>query len=122
MTEFTMPTKQLQDLENLLLVHGAVEELDFDDDFAEHMADVRRQFQKHAVSEREIREVHVGEPEYFQNRAERGRAPVIMLGPTKAGRMVAVPVEPTHRNGVWRPVTAFEANAHDRERYKEKRR
>ena len=114
--------KQRQDLQGLFSVHGAVEELDFDDEFAEHMAAIKRQFRKHAVSEREIREIHAGAPEYFGNEGAERRAPVIMLGPTKAGRIVAVPIEPTHRHGVWRPVTAFEANAQDRRRYKEMRK
>jgi uncharacterized protein (DUF488 family) len=116
-----MTGKQWQDLKELFTVHGAVEELDFDDEFADHMADVRRQFRKHAVSEREIREVHAAEPEYFENEGEGRHAPVIMLGPTKAGIIVAVPLEPTHRNGVWRPVTAFEANARDKGRYEDRR-
>jgi hypothetical protein len=116
-----MTEKQWQDLKELFTVHGAVEELDFDDEFADHMANLRRQFRKHAVSEREIREVHAAEPEYFENEGAERRAPVIMLGPTKDGRLVAVPLEPTYRNGEWRPVTAFEANARDRGRYEERR-
>lgn len=113
-----MPGGQAQSIEYLFDVYGAVEELDFDDTFGAHMASERRRYGKHTVSEREIREVLGGSPRFFENTG-RQRAPLIMLGPTRADRVLAVPLEPTHRWGVWRPVTAFEANTHHRERYRE---
>lgn len=42
-----------------------------------------------------------------------------MVGPTRAGRFLCVPIEPTGKCGVWRPVTAFTANAHHVKRYEE---
>jgi len=109
-----------QSLDGLFEAYGRIAELDFDDAFAEHMAAEQRGYGKHRVSEQEIREVLPGTPGFFENIGER-RAPVVMLGPTRAGRLVVAPLEPTHRAGVWRPVTAFEANAHHRQRYAERR-
>jgi hypothetical protein len=101
-----------------LTVHGAVEELEFTEEFLEHMRS-RGTYEKHVVNVTEILEVHSGEPKYFLN-SSTGRAPVIMLGITTDGRWLCVPVEPVSgRKGVWQPVTAFEANAHHRRRYEE---
>ena len=95
--------------------HGEVEELDVDDDFLAHLTE-RATYAKHNVTLTEILQVHAGQPKYFTNVGTH-RAPIIMVGPTFAGRLLCVPVEPTNRHGVWRLVTAFEANAHHRLRY-----
>jgi hypothetical protein len=110
----------MQDIETLFDVYGSVEELDIDEEFINHMANEARQYSKHVVSVREIREAHAETPKYFENAGENLRAPVVLVGPTNSGRMVVVPIEPTHIMGVWHPVTAFEANAHHIERYKER--
>lgn len=81
------------------------------------MADIARQYRKHIVSAREVEEVHSTAPEYFKNEGEEKRAPVIMVGPTVSGRVLVVPMEPTHRTGVWHLVTAFEANTHHKAKY-----
>ncbi|MCL4545106.1 MAG: BrnT family toxin [Chloroflexi bacterium] len=94
-----------------------VVELGFDDRFREHLQD-RGRYEKHRISEREIAEVFENAPQFFINaRGEGRRAPLVMVGPTIAGRMLVVPIEPTESWGVWRPVTAFEANRHHRTRY-----
>ena len=103
-------------------MYGRVEELHIDEEFTSHMAKERRQYGKHSVTEKEIRQVHAGAPEYFENEGEGKRAPTIMVGPTDSDRIIVVPIEPTHTIGVWRTVTAFEANAHHRDRYEEKAR
>jgi hypothetical protein len=100
----------------LFETHGKVEALECDDDLAQHLRD-RGFYPKHAVAISEILEAHAGQPRYFANAGTGRRAPVIMVGRTQAGRVIVVPIEPTSRRGVWRPVTAFEANAHHRERY-----
>ena len=94
---------------------GPVEELQIDDEFLAHMAE-RGTYQKHRVAVVELLEVHAGAPRYFLN-SGTGRAPLLMVGRTGAGRWVCVPIEPTGQHGVWRAVTAFEANAHNRSRY-----
>ncbi len=94
---------------------GYVQELEFDDAFKAHLRR-RASYEKHRVSIREINEVLLGIPAYFVN-ALSGRAPLIMVGPTLRNRFLCVPIEPTERRGIWRPVTAFEANKHHIERY-----
>jgi hypothetical protein len=96
---------------------GEVRELEFDDEYFEHMAS-RSHYEKHVVTVSEILEVHGGQAGYFEN-SGGGRAPIIMVGQTTAGRYICVPVEPTGRFGRWRVVTAFSANEHHRRRYEE---
>ena len=64
----------------------------------------------------EVLEVLDREPRFFVNRAER-RASHVMVGPTLAGRLLLVPIEDWGR-GIWRPVTAFDANAWQTRRYR----
>jgi hypothetical protein len=106
-------------IESLFLTHGRVEELAFDDRLIDHLNE-RGTYAKHVVSLAEILEVHQGRPRYFLNTGSGARrAPAIMLGLTARGRCLCVPIEPVGSDGVWRPVTAFEANAHHREKYEE---
>ncbi len=107
-------------VESIYETYGPVEELAFDDEFFEHMA--QRDYEKHAVSEREVREVFGDAPVYAANAGPDRRALLVMLGETDSGRLLVAPIEPTGRRGVWSPVTAFEANAHHRERYREEQR
>ena len=103
------------DIKRLLEYNGPVEIMNLDAELEEHLNE-RGTYEKHRVGLAEILEVHEGEPRYFLNRLGR-RAPVIMVGPTMQGRLLCIPIEPTGRWGVWRPVTAFEANQSDKERY-----
>ena len=41
-----------------------------------------------------------------RNRKDR-RAPYLIIGIDRQGRCIAIPIEPTSRLGVWRPVTAW---------------
>lgn len=107
----------MQTLDDLFDIHGIVEAIECDAAFAEHMASEGRDYKKHAVTPQEIEEALAIAPAFFENAGKR--APVMMVGPTQSRRMLAVPLEPTERRGVWRPVTAFEANAQDRRRYEE---
>ena len=98
--------------------NGPVDQLQLDEEFQVHLLEAGRAFAKHVVSFAELTEVHAGEPRYFKN--EQGqRAPAVMVGPTKAGRFLFVPIEPTGAWGVWRAVTAFTANTHSVERYQQ---
>ena len=114
-----MNDAQGQPAEDLFDTYGRVEELEFDDEFAEHMAAASRDYTKHRVSQPEVREVWKGIPAYIENVGEQRSESVIMLGPTRTGRILVVPLQPTRHRGVWRPVTAYEANAHHRKRYRE---
>lgn len=109
-------------MQEQFLKYGRVEELLIDEVFDAHMAEEERQYDKHDVSGEELRQVHTRDPEYFENVGEGHRASIIMVGPTNNDRMLAVPLEPTHDRGVWHPVTAFEANAHHRKSYEDRRR
>ena len=73
------------------------------------------------IGAREIAPTHVlevldGEPRFFANRRER-RASHVMVGPTLGGRLLVVPIE-DWGPGIWRPVTAFDANAWQARRYR----
>ena len=63
----------MQDIETLFDVYGSVEELDIDEEFTKHMADEARQYTKHVVSAKEVRQVHARAPEYFENMGENKR-------------------------------------------------
>ena len=106
------------DITDILSSSGPVEELELDDALQEHLQE-RGTYDKHRVSLSEILEVHQLSPKLFTNSSPHGRAPVIMVGPTAAGRFLCIPIEPAGKWGVWRPVTAFEANTHHREKYRE---
>ena len=56
------------------------------------------------------------EPRFFVNRRAR-RASHVMVGPAQSGRVLVVPIEDWGR-GLWRPVTAFDANAWQVRRYR----
>jgi len=92
-------------------------ELELDDEFHEHLA-VRAIYAKHDVLMIEVLQIHANLPKYYLNLGTGRRAPLIMVGPTDACRFLCVPIEPTRRHGVWRPITAFEANTHHVERYR----
>jgi hypothetical protein len=116
-------------LGELFQVYGTVEELEFSDGFAAHLKD-RATYAKHSVTLVEILQAHQGDPHYFLNQGPAARsdpdhehrAPIVMVGPTEQARMLSVPLEPTGRWGIWRPVTAFESNTHHRDRYYEESR
>jgi len=97
--------------------HGSVESLEFTEEFEDHLAE-RATYTKHMVALYEVVEVHQRAPRYFSNGTGL-RAPILMIGPTGANRMLTVPIEPSSQKGIWLPVTAFECNRHHIERYQE---
>jgi hypothetical protein len=132
-------------LEDLFGAYGTVDELELGDRLLEHLRE-RATFKKHVVSLAEIVQAHEGAPRYYLNEGSTagstatatGRpssegtqdnprtgnprdraAPIVMLGATDAGRILKVPLVPTDYWGIWRPITAFEANTYDRKRYEE---
>lgn len=72
-------------------------------------------FADHGVGIIEVLDALDLEPRFFVNRRAR-RASHVMVGRTHAGRVLIVPIEDWGR-GVWRPVTAFEANGWQVRRY-----
>lgn len=103
-------------IEELFSKHGEPQELELTDEFLDHLAE-RSVYGKHHVSASEVVEAHETAPQYFENEGETRRAPVALVGPTAAGRMLTVPIEPSGRRGAWRPVSAYESNQHHVERY-----
>ena len=110
----------MEEVAGLFSRHGEVDALELDDAFQSHLAE-RATYAKHDVALSEVLQVHANAPKYFINSGTH-RAPIVMVGPTLAGRFLCVPLEPTGRFGVWRPVTAFQANTHHRNRYVEQQR
>ena len=103
------------EIEKLFVDNGQVERLELGQELQFHL-DERGITEKHIVTFTEILEVLDLRPKYFENLPGR-RAPVSMVGPTRDGRILCVPIEPTGDMGVWRPVTAYTANAHHLARY-----
>lgn len=77
-------------------------------------------FRLHGVSVDEVQQVFEKWPRFYLNRLER-RATHVMIGPTRSGRMIVVPIEPWNAEGLWRPVTAFEAAPGQAARYRSDR-
>jgi hypothetical protein len=113
--------------EDLFIYYGRVEKLEMPSDLQRHLRN-----QGHNVRLTEIADVLAqGRARFFRNvAAETGtipsqveqveaerRAPLLMVGPTRAGRILCVPIEPTGRFGVWRPITAYDAGERLLRRY-----
>lgn len=73
-------------------------------------------FADHGVTVLDVLDVLDLEPRFFINRRAR-RASHVMVGRTRSGRVLIVPIEDWGR-GVWRAVTAFEANRWQVRRYR----
>lgn len=73
-------------------------------------------FADHGMTSTDVLDVMDLEPRLFENRRAR-RASHVMVGPTRSGRVLVVPIE-DWGHGVWRPVTAFSANAWQVRRYR----
>lgn len=77
-------------------------------------------FGLHGVTVDEVQQVFDKWPRYYVNRPDR-RATHVMVGPTRNGRMIVVPIERLDAEGLWRPVTAFEASPGQAARYRSER-
>jgi hypothetical protein len=53
----------------------------------------------------------------MRNRKGR-RAPYLVIGEDHGGACIAIPIEPTYDEAIWRPVTAWPCKAHERSRLK----
>ena len=76
-----------------------VNEFVFDDDNEE-------KFAVHGVTPRQVHQVLQNDWIIFRNRRAR-RAAYLLIGTDSSGRCIAVPIERTHNQGLWRPVTAW---------------
>lgn len=72
---------------------------------------------KHRVKDTEVFAAHQRDkPAYYMSEPGH-RALVYMLGETQEKRLILVALVPSKRSGIWEAVTAYEANAHHRDRY-----
>jgi len=71
----------------------------------------------HGVTVRELQQVLEEAPRFFRNKGGRGRAPYVMIGPSRGGRLLTIPIDPLPSPGVWRPRTAYDSPQSDRTRY-----
>jgi hypothetical protein len=65
----------------------------------------------HGVAVTEVLEVVEDVTRYaiFRNPpAKRGGAPYVVVGPTRSGRLLTVPIDETYEDGLWRPRTAYD--------------
>jgi len=89
-------------------------ELEWDDRNEDEVA-------RHRITPEEVEQVMHNDPAFFKNK--RGRAAsIVMIGPTNGGRCLFVPLARTRTSYLWRPVTAFDAEPEDHERYRQSRR
>lgn len=116
-----MTSDQENRMSELCRTHGEVDELEIDERFQDHQVEPERDYAKHHVSGTEVLEAHDNGGEFFDNAAPGHVAPLVMVGETNSGRIITVPIVPSGRRGLWRPYSAYEANAHDRRRYEERK-
>ena len=78
----------------------------------------------HEVGVMEALEVlDVARYELFQNPARRrGGAPYVIVGPTRAGRLLTMPIDDTPVDGLWRPRTAYDSGKQQAVAYHGRRR
>ena len=63
-------------------------------------------FAAHGIWARQVAQVLDNDYVILPNRKER-RAAFLIIGHDNGGTCIAIPIEPTHEPGVWRPVTAW---------------
>jgi hypothetical protein len=74
-------------------------------------------FGRHGLTSDDVQQVFDKWPRYYRNRPDR-RASHVMVGPTRSGRLLVVPMEEWGGGGLWRPITAFEASPSQAARYR----
>jgi len=88
------------------VIRLVVAELIFDEHNEAEMA-------RHGVVSDEVDQLSGNRCVFYENwRGEPGG--VLMIGETDGGRLIAVPLAPTHDPTTWRPATAFDASRHHR--------
>lgn len=71
---------------------------------------------RHGVAPEEVLQVAMGDFKAFRNKKGRA-ASHVLIGPTLGGRLLSIPIVTTEVEGVWRPVTAWEASDGERTKY-----
>ena len=73
---------------------------------------------RHDVQRHEVEEVCHGSPVDLKSYKER----IVLIGPTQAGRMLAVVLQSQAERGMYYPVTARPASRRERRYYQEQKR
>lgn len=77
---------------------------------------------RHRVTPEEVWQVLENAPIVLPNTSGH-RQPLVLLGPTFGGRLLVVPLAPIDEpGGIWRPATAWQADASEEARYHQVRR
>jgi hypothetical protein len=74
--------------------------------------DNEEKFWQHGITADQVLQILDGVYRIKRNRKER-RASHLLVGRDRQGHCLAVPIEPTHERGVWRPVTAWYCKDHE---------
>ncbi len=69
-------------------------------------------FWDHGLTVAHVAQVLDGPHRIKRNRRDR-RASHLLIGRDHQGRCIAIPIEPTHERGVWRPITAWLCKKHE---------
>ena len=65
-----------------------------------------QKFASHGISALQVMQI-LGNIHVVRGNRRRRRATHQVIGLTDGGSCIAVPIEPTHAHGMWRPVTAW---------------
>jgi hypothetical protein len=104
-TPFTRVYASLNDAGTTCNLMMRIDELEFDEYNEGEIA-------SHGVTIREVRQVHEGGFGILKN-ASAHTATHLMVGKTRGGRWLTIPIAPTAKPGVWRPATAFPSRQSD---------
>ena len=72
------------------------------------------------VADREVEQVLSERHVVMPNRRHPGR--MLLVGTTRGGRTLVVSIEPTTYDGIWRPITARDAEPEEREQFERRTR
>jgi len=74
------------------------------------------EFGRHGISVSEMIQLLESEIRVFRNKKHRAGS-LLMIGTTRGGRVLTVPITRTAVAGRWRPITAWDSSAGERTRY-----
>ena len=82
------------------------------EEFLEFLIDAENEakFAEHGLTSRQVVQV-LDSPHLIVPNRRRCRATHIVIGRDHGGVCIAIPIEPTHDDAVWRPVTAWRCKA-----------
>ena len=85
-------------------------DIEWDDEASGHLA-------RHGVTVREV--IQVLRNRHLVRRSRKGASRVTLIGETDGGRVLEIAFDPSTEEGTWRLVTAFDAGAEARARFRQ---